>query len=102
MLYLDVPDYNNAISNLENALKIYINQKESEDYERLKAKIEILYAKMRVSGGLLRPSWRSSPRKRKIKRSGKRKSRLEGEKTRSGRKNSIWTSIASSKSMKLS
>ena len=29
MLYLDIPDFNNSIINLENALKIFINQKES-------------------------------------------------------------------------
>lgn len=46
MLYLDVPDFNSAIIHLENALKIYINQKESEDYDRLRAKIEIIYQKM--------------------------------------------------------
>lgn len=39
MLYLDVPDYNNAILHLENALKIFINQKESDDYDRIKMKI---------------------------------------------------------------
>lgn len=54
MLYLDIPDYNNAIIYLQNALKIYINQKESDDYERLKAKVEILYAKIKVSFSLVR------------------------------------------------
>ena len=39
LLYLDAMDFNNAIGHLENALKIYINQKESDDYERIRSKI---------------------------------------------------------------
>lgn len=47
LLYLDIQDFNNAIFNLENALKIFINQKESEDYERIKNKIEIIYERIK-------------------------------------------------------
>lgn len=47
LLYLDVADFNSAIAHLENALKIFINQKESDDYERIRAKIEVVYGKIR-------------------------------------------------------
>lgn len=49
LLYLDVMDFNSAIQHLENALKIYINQKESDDYERIRAKIEIIYGKIKAT-----------------------------------------------------
>ena len=47
LLYLDVADFNSAIAHLENALKIFINQKDSDDYERIRAKIEVIYGKIR-------------------------------------------------------
>jgi tetratricopeptide (TPR) repeat protein len=49
LLYLDIQDFNNAIANLENALKIFINQKESDDYERIREKIEIIYNKIKLT-----------------------------------------------------
>ncbi len=47
LLYLDISDYNNSIANLENALKIYINQKESDDYDRIRSKIDVIYARIK-------------------------------------------------------
>jgi hypothetical protein len=32
---------------LENALKIYINQKESDDYDRIRSKIDVIYARIK-------------------------------------------------------
>ena len=49
LLYLDVLDFNNAILNLESALKIFINQKESDDYDRIKKKIQLIYDKIKNS-----------------------------------------------------
>ena len=43
MLYIDISDFNSAIQNMENALKIYINQKENEDYQRIRGKIHTVY-----------------------------------------------------------
>ena len=69
-MYLDVPDFNNSISNLEMALKIFINQKESEDYIRIKNKIEVIYARMKVRMKITRTCWKIRTRRRTIARSG--------------------------------
>ena len=40
---MDIIDFDNAILNMENALKIYMTQKESDEYKRVKEKITIIY-----------------------------------------------------------
>jgi hypothetical protein len=49
LLYLDILDFNAAVTHLESALKIFINQKESDDYERIRQKIEVVYARIRTA-----------------------------------------------------
>lgn len=49
LLYLDTLDFNSAVAHLESALKIFINQKESDDYERIRQKIEVVYARIRTA-----------------------------------------------------
>ena len=49
LLYLDIQDFNAAIAQLEGALKIFINQKESDDYERIRQKIEVVHARIKAS-----------------------------------------------------
>ncbi len=48
LLYMDLKDFDKTIFYLQSALKIYVNQKDSDDYQRLRLKIDLIHAKVKI------------------------------------------------------